>query len=417
MNTRFAAVGNTVISPWEPVVLGASNSAGEPWGGVESDLEANMLALWAGDEEFPLVFVTLDLLYPGRFVRAAIEEAAYPIPPERITVAASHTHRAPMTDDTKIGLGRPDLEYLEWLADTLSSLVRSVLASERVPVALALGTSLADHSINRRLRKRLVLSRRPRLNKVVIAPNAQGVRDELLTTIVVRPLHGGKPLVVLWNYACHPVAGPTRNAVSGHFPTDVREIVREHFGDSSLPVLFFQGFSGNTRPSASGSKKSLKVRVRQLLAGPMFDRMTAKTYGRWAGSLAEVLLEAIRNVELIDSPQTTARRLSIPGSTFMDASQPLDDVHVSRIDLDSQVSFVVVSAEVMAEYAPLVRQMLHDRQVVCVGCADHVVGYIPTQKIMSEGGYEADGFCKPFDLNRVNPGAPSALLDAFEGLV
>ncbi|WP_310174746.1 hypothetical protein [Enteractinococcus fodinae] len=249
-----------------------------------------------------------------------------------------------------------------------------------------------------------------------MAPNPQGFRDELLTALVVHSSGEDQPLAVLWNYACHPVAGPTQNAVSGHFPTAVRDGVRQYYNNSSLPVLFFQGFSGNTRPKASGQAQTLKSKVRRRLAGPVFERMKPHTYQKWMTSLTEVLLGAIRNAKILDSPKTSVRRISIPGSDFMDANKPLDHVYVSRIDLDTKVSFVTVSAEVVAEYAPILRQILHDRHVVCVGCADHVIGYLPTQEIMSEGGYEAGQFCKPFDLDGVNPKAPSALIRAFEQL-
>lgn len=405
-----------MISPEKPVGLGASNSNNHPWRGIESHLEANLLVIWETNEEFPLMFLTLDLLYPGRIIRAAIEEAAAPIPPERIVVAASHTHRAPMTDETKPGLGQTDSEYLQWLTKKLSSLVRSVLKGDRTPVSLTIGTEAANHSINRRLRKRFALARRPRFNEVLNAPNPAGEKDELLTAIVVSDANR-HPLAVLWNYACHPVDGPTRNAINGHFPADIREVIRSRYNDSMLPVLFFQGFSGNTRPSATASAHSLGRRLRQLVSGPLFERMTTKTYKQWTLSLAKVLFEAINTREPLDSNGFIARRVSVPSSQFVVSSSPRDDVSIARIDLSDDVSFITVSGEVVAEYSSRVRELLPTRKVLCVSCTDQVIGYIPTAQIVAEGGYEAGSFCKPFGLIDVNPDVESSFISAIEGLV
>src|SRR5699024_7187358 len=115
-----------------------------------------------------------------------------------------HTHRAPMTDDTKPALGVPDEDYMRWLVQEISGLAQMVLTQERVEVRLTIGDEIASHSINRRLKKRFMLARKPRFNEVINAPNLEGVTDELLTAILVKDLNQ-RPIALLWNYACHPV--------------------------------------------------------------------------------------------------------------------------------------------------------------------------------------------------------------------
>src|SRR5699024_4710221 len=124
--TLSASAGSIRISPEHQVILGASEDNHLPWGGTYSHIEANVLALWDSHDGYPLFFITLDLLYPGRIIREAIEEALAPVPPERIVVAASHTHRAPMTDDTKPALGVPDEDYMRWLVQEISGLAQMV---------------------------------------------------------------------------------------------------------------------------------------------------------------------------------------------------------------------------------------------------------------------------------------------------
>src|SRR5690606_9733626 len=130
------------------------------------------------------------------------------LPPERIFIAASHTHRAPMTDDTKPKLGLPDGEYMEWVAGELNEAVARVLHSQdAVDVEMRVGTGTADHSINRRLRKRVAVGRRLRINQVVMAPNPSGETDESLGVIALVN-RDEAPVALIWNYACHPVGYP-----------------------------------------------------------------------------------------------------------------------------------------------------------------------------------------------------------------
>src|SRR5690606_5760642 len=137
-----------------------------------------------------------------------------------------------------------------WLIRELTRTIQRALSSPRTPVSLTIGEQLAVYSVNRRLRKKVVVSRRPRFNDVVNAPNPRGPTDEKVTTLVLVG-EDGYPVALLWNYACHPVGGLVRNAVDGHFPTAVREQVRAEFDQPTLPILFFQGFSGDVRPNAS----------------------------------------------------------------------------------------------------------------------------------------------------------------------
>ena len=99
----FAAALSVDISPRERVQLGAAADVDHlPWQGVADGIEANLLLLRESDGAHPILLVSLDLLYPGGRVRDAIVDSSG-MPEECVIVAASHTHRAPMTDDTKPG--------------------------------------------------------------------------------------------------------------------------------------------------------------------------------------------------------------------------------------------------------------------------------------------------------------------------
>jgi len=214
-----------------------------------------------------MVIISLDLLYPGRILRSALESALPELRPDQIFLAATHTHQAPMTDDTKALLGAPDDKYMDMLVLGLSRELRRLLFSEETQIGVfsTAGVS-AKHSINRRFRRRVTLARRSpshwrgppvRLvfNSYLMAPNPHGVTDELITVLISRS-PAGRAQFVIWNYACHPVGFPDKDKVAADYPHYVRDILRTTLGVADLPVLFLQGFSGNTRPSASVSKTS-----------------------------------------------------------------------------------------------------------------------------------------------------------------
>lgn len=403
------------ITPERQVDLASSGFQRERWEGTESNLEASALALWGPEDEFPLLFVTLDLLYPGRTIRAAVERAAAPLPSDRIIVAASHTHRGPMTDDTKPRLGKVDADYLEQLTDQLEVLVRKVISGRRKRITITVGDADAHHSINRRWRKRLVVARKPRINEVVNAPNPGGLTDERVTVVTFREQQGA-PLAVLWNYACHPVGGPARNAVSAHFPGEVRNRLRSTWGIAELPVLYLQGFSGNTRPNATARVHSLQRRLRQVVSGRLFEDMTRDAYGIWTQGLSNVVLRAIESARELEPAVVTASRTIVPGEELAYSKSPLDGVSFARVDLGSELTILAVSGELVAEYTKLLRPILDAQRIMFVGCTDQVIGYLPTVQIQGEGGYESGGFCESFDLDGLTPKVESTVVKAVRAL-
>lgn len=411
IDTALAAAVSRRVSPDRPMSLGASDSESLPWEGVESELEVNVLALWSDAETPSMLIVTVDLLYPGAALRAAVEAAAAPLSPNRIVVAASHTHRAPMTDDTKPMLGRSDAEYMAWFLGEVTGAVTDALGATPTPVSLSVGETDAHHSINRRLRKKLVIARRPRINDVVNAPNPAGPTDERLTVLVVRDA-AGRPIAIIWNYACHPVGGPVRNAVSGHFPGYVREALRADATLEHLPVLFLQGFSGDVRPNASAEVHSLPRRLRQLLTGRLFEDMTWPSYRRWCTSLAQTVISTVREAVPIPAGPLEAARTTSPADLFVEGTA-LADMSFSRLAFGESLAVYGVSAEVVVEYAERLRSRESTRFVMCVGCTDQVIGYIPSDAVLAEGGYEAGGYCHSFGLKRVAPGVDRAMMDSF----
>ena len=359
-----------------------------------------MLALWGADDTEPVLIVTLDLLYPGRALRGAIENAAAPLPADRVFVAASHSHQAPMTVPEKPLLGLPDAEYLAWLQDELRARIPDLLRPEkRRRATIDVGETVASHSVNRRRRVRFYPGRKLERNVIAIAPGPAGTTDEQVIVLTVRDQHGGI-LAHVWNYACHPVAHPRPETYSAHFPHRVRQRFRSDGAAPETPVLFLQGFSGNTRPSASVGFTGARGLVRRIVSGPQFRSMGPRRYDDWATSLASAVVGATLQRTDADVDRIDTRRIELPGAEFASAlDQP---VSFHSVRLSDIVTIAGVSGEAVAEYSAPVSALAPTMLTMKVGCIDDTFGYIPTTTMLREGGYESQGFCRYFGIESVN---------------
>lgn len=379
---------------------------------IAEPLEANIVALRHSGEIF--VIVSLDLLYAGAIVRSALAEALSGLDDQHLFVAASHTHSAPMTDDTKPLLGLVSSEYVAELCKTLAcSVMRITEDAGWTDGTACAGAGQAAHSINRRLKSSFALRPRPGFNKYRLGPNQAGATDEtLLVLVLLNP--DASPHAVVWNYACHPVGFPRDDVVAANFPGVVRHALRKQFGLPGLPVLFLQGFSGNTRPSATVYNEGAMASQTQLRR-PFFAPMTQQRYSEWAYSLAARVASACIHSRAITGHIDARRNLVTQDRFVSSTAKGVVSFHSLSIGQDFQI--VGVSAEVMAEYAEVVRSRQPRRHVMCVGCIDHTFGYAPTTKILSQGGYEAHGFCAPFGLSRVDPQIELQMMAGFQSVM
>lgn len=391
------------ITPKGEVPLGAGYYDAPEWS-VHSRPELNMLAIWM-EENPPLVLVTVDALYAGAKLRAVIEEGLDGVPPENIVVAASHTHAAPMLDDTKPKLGSPDPAHLEYVLERAREGIQELLGpGNRVDAQVFAGRSRADHSVNRRQIKRITWTWPPKFNTLRWRPDFWGRRDETITTLRFRGVDG-TDLAVVWNYACHPVFFPLQRTVSTHYPGTVRATLREELS-RDLPVLFFQGFSGDTRPLDLAEPRippSARHLYRRVRFGPEWTRQgrTLAEYELWAGSLARRVSRTVVDSTRIGFGSFSATRVYANRLQFVGSEG--NDLTFQAIRFGDALGLVAVSGEVVVEYAARVRRWLGTRYSMLIGCADDTMGYLPTKKMMRYGGYEGARFVEYFDLGPLNP--------------
>ena len=399
------------ITPGGPVTLGASGLPETPVSTVADPLEANVLVL--GDRSDSVVMVTFDLLYVGHDLRHMLEERLTDVvPPSRLFLAASHTHRAPMVDSTKPDLGHYAPSALETIVDRVCEELRQLLgnAGRLARVEVSYGSHSAG--VNRRLRRKASVDRRGlRFNRVLMAPNPGGPNDP--TVRRVRFVAGDDDVVAeLWSAALHPTAFPFRDRMSADFPGFVRRAIRAQDG-VDLPVLFLQGFSGDIRPLTPTNGLGL----RRLLQGRRFAGFSPDEYNEWVGQLVTDVLDA--KWKALTGEEVASVRVPVDRDSFVVGGPPPPEgwLHAFRL---GDLAILGVPSEVVTEYSSSLVPVPPITDIWGVGCIDHVWGYAPTEAMLAEGGYEACGFCSHFGVESVNPRVETELragLNALASLI
>jgi hypothetical protein len=209
-------------------------------GPVNDPCYAKVLVLKNG--KTTVVLITVDAVAIGQIgrigndflgtVRGALEKDLG-VPPASVVVNASHCH----------GIVR---------ADTAELVVQAVKEAARnlVPVKVGVGTGREDRiSENRRLKMKdgsEVDMRRaysmPRDEDVA----AVGPIDPQIG-IVRLDRDDGRPLALIYNYACHPIMNPPSKGNSADFPGFASQVIEDSLGDGAL-AFFVQGCGGDINP-------------------------------------------------------------------------------------------------------------------------------------------------------------------------
>jgi hypothetical protein len=199
-------------------------------------------ALVLKSDDAVAVLITVDAVAIGEIgrirndflknVRAKLQ-ADLGIAPESVVINASHCH----------GVVRADTEQLTVAA------VKAAFA-KLAPVAVGAGVGTEDRiSENRRLKMKdgsEVDMRRayslPRGEDVA----AVGPIDPQIGLLRIDRLDG-KPLAVVYQFACHPIMNPPSRGNSADFPAAASQVIEESLGHGAL-AFFLQGCGGDINP-------------------------------------------------------------------------------------------------------------------------------------------------------------------------
>jgi hypothetical protein len=418
---KARAARREITPGYLPVSLGGYG-ASQVGTRIESPLEVNCLCL--DDDESCVVVVSLDLLYVTHALREAVlaAVASIGIGGAELFMGASHTHYAPAIDSTKPLLGCPDDQYRDRVAAIVVEAIRDAVLGPKEEVTLSVGQGVSRIAVNRRLKRAIRFARgRFEFNSVGMSPNPSGPIDPFVSVVCLQTRE--RLLAYLWSAACHPTGLSDGACISAHFPGVVREHLRSldrgrYPVASDIPVLFFQGFSGDVRPPSGSVRQGwLRDFVNRVRLGPPCRNLDAQEFSSWAQSAARRVVEvAAEGLRARDAGSLECARVELPASRFAIGAEHRPPVSFHRVTV-GPVALVGASAEIVSGYAAAIRSMAPHMHVIPVSCIDHVGGYWPLHSMFSEGGYEVAGHCPSFGITACSPDIEATVLEQFRLLM
>ncbi len=410
-----AGVAKIVVTPREPIFLKGYGSRTRPSEGVRQDLYVKALAL--GDETGATsVLVTSDLHSWTRGMSDTVADAVrkqYGLSRERLLFNGSHTHSGPAVTGEPVFRPSEDINaeqqavirrYTAQLLQQVVGLVGEAIAN-LAPADVSFGQGLAGIGVNRR-------------RSTAATRSLPGPVDQDVPVLRVRGADGATRAVV-FGYSCHATASPDDYQISGDWPGYAQAAL-----EAATPgaiALFVNGCGADCDPIP-----------RTLVELP-------KMYGDiMAIAVGQVLSRSMRPLggpvtavfDYVDIPfQTPPTRAELQerlktatGMRARQTRQLLDLIDrdgslydrypypVQVWQFGSSLTLIALGGEVVVDYALRFKAEYGWDDTWVAGYSNDVMGYIPSLRVLQEGGYEAGGAM-------VNYGRPGPLGPAIEDTI
>ena len=392
--TWKAGFAKTNITPDGPIWLAGFGARTKPSEGVLHPIYVKALALQ--DESGAVsVLVTSDLLGFNRKMAAFVAreaESKFKLPRKRLAINSSHTHSGPVTDDVL----RPAYPYDAAQQDVINKYTAKLLPqvvdtigraiADLSPAVLQFGQGLAGFAVNRRRAGRRDLP---------------GPVDHDVPVLRITGPEG-KLRGVIFGYACHATSLSSYE-VNGDWPGFAQdEIERAHPG---AMALFVTGAGADANPLP---RRSVEL---------------SKAYGKILSNAVDLVLESkMRSVEgplytafeTVDLPFQDAptreelqRRLSNPQLSnharfllaVLDRDGKLPDRYpypVQVWQLGKDLTWILLGGELVVDYSLRLKKQYGWENVWVSGYSNDVMAYIPSLRVLKEGGYEGGGAMIPY---------------------
>ncbi|WP_203545339.1 neutral/alkaline non-lysosomal ceramidase N-terminal domain-containing protein [Candidatus Laterigemmans baculatus] len=353
-----AGAASAKITPDRRLYMAGYASRKEPAEGTEQDLFAKALAM-EDREGNRVVFITLDLIGVSESLRSSVAsqvEEQFQLPPEALLMNASHTHCGPAyeRDDAQ--------DYMASLSETLVGLVGQSL--ERLePASLHYNFARCSVAMNRRT---------PTDDGFRNHPNPHGPVDHTVPVLRVNDADG-ELRAVLFGYACHNTTMGFQKWLGDYAGYAQEYLEQEHPG---VTCLFMMGCGGDQNPYPRG------------------ELHYAKKHGRNLATAVEAALEVGQRTPLHQTPVTGTLRMAFEtvDLEFATPDRPDFAYPVQIVRFGDDLLMVALGNEVVVDYAlRLQRELASDGgpAVWVAGYTNSYSGYIPSRRVLLEGGYEA----------------------------
>ncbi|MCS6952819.1 MAG: neutral/alkaline non-lysosomal ceramidase N-terminal domain-containing protein [Bryobacterales bacterium] len=390
-----AGVARVRITPEGPIWMSGYASRKKPSEGVIHDLWAKALAL-EDRRGNRVVIVTTDLIGLPRSLAEAVAaevQKRYRLERARLLLNASHTHTGPMvrgnltlmfdlSDDEQRKIER----YGQRLAEDLVTVIGAALG-RLVPAQLAFGQGTVGFAVNRR---------EPTEKGIRLGVNPKGPVDHSVPVLRVTDA-SGKLVAVLFGYACHTTTLTGEfYQISGDYAGFAQIELEKTYPEAAAMFLMLCGGDQNPHPRstlelaeqhgrtlAQEVERVLSNRLRPLrgplraafrIVEPQFAPHTRETFEQRLNDPHPVRARHARAMLALYDERRPIRRIPYP---------------VQAIRFGDTLTLVALGGEVVVDYALRIKREYPGEEIVVAGYSNDVMCYIPSLRVLKEGGYEA----------------------------
>jgi hypothetical protein len=385
--TFRAGAAARVITPDELLWMAGYAARDHPAEGKLQDLYVKALAL-EDPSGGKLVLLTSDLIGLPRELSEAVAgevQRRSGLPRERLLLTCSHTHCGPVLRGSLADMypltpeqWRQVNAYTDRLRERMVETIRAAL-DDLKPARLAAGKGTARFAANRRTPK--------------------GPVDHDVPVLRVET-PDGKLRAVVFGYACHNTTLQFYRWCGDYAGFAQAYFEQQHPGATAL---FWSGCGGDANPQPRGTVelceqhgRELAEAVNAVLARPMTPlagRFTAR-YATVALPFASLPSKQKWTADLQDKNPSVRRRAArflktLEAGGRLGDRYPAYPIQVWR--LGDNVLWIALGGEVVIDYAlRLKRELAGTRPVWVTAYANDVMAYIPSERVLREGGYEGD---------------------------
>ncbi len=411
-----AGVASVAITPTEPMWMAGYAARKGPSEGKVHDLWAKALALEDADGT-RFVLVTVDLIGIPRPTRDWMDKqvkARYNLSPGAVLFNASHTHCGPVIRETRYsiygntlyGLSPEQIEqsnqYVEDLQEKLLRLIGKALEN-LAPARLGYTHARAGFAMNRRTKTE---------TSYRISPNPDGPVDHDVPVLRVDG-PDGKLRAVVFGYACHCTT-MSFNKFCGDYAGFAQEYVQE--AHPEVTAFFVAGCGGDQNPYPRRELEYCKQHGRALANGveTALSAQATPVRGPVRAVLETVTLdfaEPPSRRQLEEQAKSSDKYDRRHAEVLLDELKRNGEIRrtypylVQVVRFGDDLTLVAMAGEVVIDYALRFKAEIADSAVWVAGYSNDVFGYVPSLRILQEGGYEGGQAMRYTDLP--GPFAPS----------
>jgi hypothetical protein len=406
-----AGVATVDITPESSLWMAGFARRTRPSQGVAMPLHAKALALECGGQP-AAVLVTVDLLgvtarISGRV--ASLVQRRHRIRRADLLFNASHTHCGPIVDE-QLSVAY-DLSPQQWsairaytvqLEDKLAAVIGRAITRLR-PARLGSARGEAGFAANRRVR---------------FTP--QGPVDHSVPVLRIDGADGA-PLAIVFGYACHNTTlQDTFVRYHGDYAGVAQAVLeRRHPGAAAL---FVAGCGADANPMPRGTLELVEAHGTALAdavdraldsAAPIGPALRTGYGGVDLPFAGKAARDRWRSQLDIDDVYLQRHAALMKAAIARDGRLPAaqrDPVQVWRFGPASELTLVALGGEVVVDYALRLAREYSDRRMWVAGYSNDVFGYVPSVRVLREGGYEGGDAM-------IYYGRPGPFTEAVEGLI